>query len=192
MLHSELSRWERPPRRILHSLVTGIHVPGCCYDVVQAAAGWISDRVWQRTLGNFHCPGENPTSQHHHLFLLQWPTTTPAVCCLCVAQHFFGMLKNSLFSSHSPAKQEERKTKENDSELRRENGSHLRYGWLQKCSCSPSWTNFFPSLRIVLPFPSAAKNPFFFLNFQPLKGAIIGSECSMRISFFQRMFSSCF
>ena len=50
----------------------------------------------------------------------------------------------------------------------------------------------FPSLQIVLPFPSAAKNPFFFLNFQPLKGAIIGSECSMRISFFQRMFGSCF
>ena len=161
MLHSELSRWERPPRRILHFLVAGIHVPGCCYDVVQAAAGCISDRVWQRTLGNFHCPGGAPNSQHHHLFLLQWPTTTPAVCCLCVAQHFFGMFKNSLFSSHSPAKQEERKTKENDSELRRENGSHLRYGWLQKCSCSPSWTNFVSFSANCPSFPFCGKKSFF-------------------------------
>ena len=121
MLHSELSRWERPfwairepPRRILYCLATGIYVPGCCYDVVQPVASLIEcgRELW----GTFIVLGGSqhivlvgaPTSQHHHLFLLQWPTTTPAVCCLCVAQHFFGMFKNSLFSSYSPAQQEER------------------------------------------------------------------------------------
>ena len=48
MLHSELSRWERPfwairepARRILYCLATGIYVPGCCYDVVQPVASLI-------------------------------------------------------------------------------------------------------------------------------------------------------
>ena len=130
MLHSELSRWERPfwairepLKRILYCLATGIYVPGCCYDVVQPVASLIEcgRELWGTFIVLGGAPstlswGGSPTSSYSSdppqpLLFAAFVSHSISLACLRTACFLVTLQSNG----------RKGRQKDNDSELHQQN-----------------------------------------------------------------------